>query len=189
MTLPVPWNIWRSRNTACKTTGGPDVVCVHVSLNEYINIHMDKLMRWVVQTLACVASVSNWVITRKLERKQKKGWSSFPFPSPVIHFFFLLLSQLSRRTSRGNACYAGYVNNVRISSPGLDCEQSLICLCLACEQALCLGKNSEEREGKGGEAFPSPYPARLKACVHRLVFAKLLRVTAPENQGRESPLL
>ena len=31
---------------------------------------------------------------------------SFPFPSPVIHFF-LLLSQLSRRTSQGYACYAG----------------------------------------------------------------------------------
>ena len=30
---------------------------------------------------------------------------SFPSPSPVIDFF-LLLSQLSRRTSRGNACYA-----------------------------------------------------------------------------------
>ena len=31
---------------------------------------------------------------------------------------------------------------------------------LACEQALCLGKNSEERE-----AFPSPrHPARPKAC-------------------------
>ena len=28
----------------------------------------------------------------------------------VILFFFLLLSQLSRRTSRGNACYAGYGN-------------------------------------------------------------------------------
>ena len=54
---------------------------------------------------------------------------SFPSPSPVIHFFFalvpaflrspppppsftffLLLSQLSRRTSRGNACYAGYLS-------------------------------------------------------------------------------
>ena len=34
---------------------------------------------------------------------------------------------------------------------------------LACEQALCLGKNSEEREGKGG-AFPSPHLARPKAC-------------------------
>ena len=31
---------------------------------------------------------------------------SFPSPSPVIHVF-LLLSQLSRRTSRGNACNAG----------------------------------------------------------------------------------
>ena len=36
--------------------------------------------------LACIASVSNRVIARKLE----------------------LLPQLSRRTSRGNACYAGY---------------------------------------------------------------------------------
>ena len=32
---------------------------------------------------------------------------SFPSPSPVIQFFFLLLSRLSRRTSRVNACYAG----------------------------------------------------------------------------------
>ena len=31
----------------------------------------------------------------------------YPSPSPVI-YFFLLLSQLSRWTSRGNACYAGY---------------------------------------------------------------------------------
>ena len=54
-------------------------------------------------TLACVASVSNRVITRKLERKQK----TVPLPLPR-HSFFLLLSQLSRRTSRGNACYAGY---------------------------------------------------------------------------------
>ena len=46
-------------------------------------------------TVACVASVSNRVVP------------SFPSPSPVIHFF-LLLSQLSRRTWRGNACYAGY---------------------------------------------------------------------------------
>ena len=51
--------------------------------------------------LACVASVSNRVIARKLERKQKK----LPLPR---HSFFLLLSQLSKRTSRGNACYAGY---------------------------------------------------------------------------------
>ena len=44
--------------------------------------------------VACVASVSNRVIARKLERK----------PSFI---FFLLSFQLSRRTSRGNACYAG----------------------------------------------------------------------------------
>ena len=67
--------------------------------------------------LACVASVSNRVFARMLERKQKKDWRgrgrgeeeevpSFPSPSPVIHFFFLPLSQFSRRTSRGNACYA-----------------------------------------------------------------------------------
>ena len=31
-----------------------------------------------------------------------------PPPPPSLIFFFLLLSQLSRRTSRGNACYAGY---------------------------------------------------------------------------------
>ena len=35
--------------------------------------------------LACVASVSNRVIERKLERKQKNS------PSPVIHFFFFAL--------------------------------------------------------------------------------------------------
>ena len=47
--------------------------------------------------LARVASVSNRVIARKVEQKQKKGWRgrgrgeevpSFPSPSPVIHFFF-----------------------------------------------------------------------------------------------------
>ena len=32
---------------------------------------------------------------------------------------------------------------------------------IACKQALCLGKNSEEREGR---AFPSPHPAVPKAC-------------------------
>ena len=36
-----------------------------------------------------------------------QAFPSFPSPSPVIHFSFLLVSQLSRRTSRGNACYAG----------------------------------------------------------------------------------
>ena len=75
---------------------------------------------------------------------------------------------------------------------------------VACEQALCLGKNREEREGKGEEracrqtleaaippscnhpadhlsvrslsvnqfAFPSPHPARPKACSQARVMAK-----------------
>ena len=57
--------------------------------------------------LACVASVSNQVTERKLEREQKEGGRgrergeeevpSFPSPSPVLSFF-LLWSQLSRRT-------------------------------------------------------------------------------------------
>ena len=40
----------------------------------------------------------------KVRAEAKKR--SFPSPSPVIHVF-LLLFQLSRRISRGNACYAG----------------------------------------------------------------------------------
>ena len=56
--------------------------------------------------LACAASVSSRVIARKLERKQKKKRLSPP-PPPSFNFF-LLWSRLSRRTSRGNACYAGY---------------------------------------------------------------------------------
>ena len=52
-----------------------------------------------IQMVACVASVSNRVIARTLERKQKKVEGggggekrkpSFPSPSPVIHFFLLL---------------------------------------------------------------------------------------------------
>ena len=58
---------------------------------------------WVIQTrylLACVASVSNRVTARKLEREQnRKRLSSFiPLPLPRHSFFFLLSSQLSRRT-------------------------------------------------------------------------------------------
>ena len=54
--------------------------------------------------LACVASVSNRVIARKLERT----------PFLVIHFFFLLSSQFSTRTLRGNACYAGYASLAQV---------------------------------------------------------------------------
>ena len=63
--------------------------------------------------LACVASVSNRVIARKLEREQKKkveggvGGESFPSPSPVIPFFVLVPTFSTN--SRGNACYAGYL--------------------------------------------------------------------------------
>ena len=67
-------------------------------------------------SLACVASVSNRVIARKLEREQKRkgAWKgegdgergeeetafpSFPSPSPSpVNHFFPLLSQFSRRT-------------------------------------------------------------------------------------------
>ena len=38
-----------------------------------------------------------------------------------------------------------------INSRLIEQNRSQISLLLACEQALCLGKNSEEREGKGGE--------------------------------------
>ena len=65
--------------------------------------------------IACVASVSNRVIAQKLERKQKKN-SFFPLPLPR-HSFFFLLSQLSRRTSRGNACYAGYPGDEVAAQP------------------------------------------------------------------------
>ena len=64
-----------------------------------------RLLRGII---ACVASVSNRVIARKLERERKKKKNgrgrgrgeeetSFPSPSPVTPFF-LLSSQLPRRT-------------------------------------------------------------------------------------------
>ena len=48
--------------------------------------------------VACVASVSNRVIARKLEREQ-------PLPLPHHSFFFVPTFSTN---SRGNACYAGY---------------------------------------------------------------------------------
>ena len=54
--------------------------------------------------LACVASVSNRVIARKLEREQKQTnkqtnkQTQSPPPSPSFPFFYLLSCQLSRRT-------------------------------------------------------------------------------------------
>ena len=44
--------------------------------------HIQDIIKW---SLACVASVSNRVIARKLERKQKKGRS--PPPPPSFMFF------------------------------------------------------------------------------------------------------
>ena len=52
--------------------------------------------------IACVASVSNRVIVRKLER------GSFIF-------FFLALVPTISTNSRGNACYARYVPNLMIT--------------------------------------------------------------------------
>ena len=59
---------------------------------------------WACVSLACVASISNRVIARKLERKQKKveggggGEKRFlhSLPPPPSFIFFLLLSQFSR---------------------------------------------------------------------------------------------
>ena len=73
-----------------------------------------KTVKLATPPLACLASVSNRVIARKLERKRKikrckregggEEVPSFPSPSPVIPFFLLSFST----NSRGNACYAGY---------------------------------------------------------------------------------
>ena len=56
--------------------------------------HWNLICLTVGGLVACVASVSNRVIARKLERKQKKRLKgegevpSFPSPSPIIHLFF-----------------------------------------------------------------------------------------------------
>ena len=68
--------------------------------------------------LACLASVSNRVIARKLERKRKikrckregegRRGSFFPLPLPRHSFFFaLVLDELARKR-----CYAGYSSAV-----------------------------------------------------------------------------
>ena len=82
-----------SRCLACIGGGGADPRMLE---------QVSKLPSLASTLLACVASVCNQVIARKLEREQKKGGRG-----RGIHFFFSLLSQLSRRTSRANACYAG----------------------------------------------------------------------------------
>ena len=45
---------------------------------------------------------------KSLKGEGRKGNLHSPPPPPSFIFFFLLLSQFSRWTSRGNACYASY---------------------------------------------------------------------------------
>ena len=78
----------------------------------------------VVSRLACVASVSNRVIARKLERKVEEGevggggrrGSFFPLPLPRQSSFFFALVPTFLTNSRGNACYAGYLQTGHIRS-------------------------------------------------------------------------
>ena len=49
-----------------------------------------------------------------------------------------------------------YPINVNMSPPSDFFKRARFSLTLACEQALCLGKNSEEREGKGGFSLSPP---------------------------------
>ena len=91
--------------------------------NSTRNDYCMRLLRCAVTEVACVASVSNRVIARKVraEAKKKKRWkregegrrrgSFFPSPSPVIPFLFALVPTFSTN-SRGNACYAGYHRRV-----------------------------------------------------------------------------
>ena len=74
--------------------------------------------------LDCVASVFNWVITRKLERERKKnprwrgwgwgwGWgeekTAFPsLPSFPPSFLLFVIASTFSTNPLGNACYAGY---------------------------------------------------------------------------------
>ena len=113
------------RNWYCKTCTSRRVYTLSIWLKVVCRLKKTPI------EVACVASVSNRVITRKLERKQKKGWrgrgkgedSFFPLPLPRHSIFFLLLSQLSRRTSRGNACYAGYDRRKKINKSNVNVNE------------------------------------------------------------------
>ena len=59
---------------------------------------------------SCCAKVTAEAKKRLKGEGEGRRGSFFPLPLPR-HSFFLLLFQLSRRTSRGNACYAGYYRN------------------------------------------------------------------------------
>ena len=74
----------------------------------YVSTYRVQIALPAALRLACVASVSNRVTARKLEREQKGEGSFIPLPLPRPFFFFLLSSQQFSTNSRGNACYAGY---------------------------------------------------------------------------------
>ena len=84
----------------------PSSLFINVGLKEITSAYANFLLfefistgEWkVIKLLACVASVSNRVIARKLERKQKKVWRGrgeketfIPLPLPRHSFYFLLL--------------------------------------------------------------------------------------------------
>ena len=71
-------------------------------------------------SVACIASVSNWVIAQKLEQEQKdkmegeRGWEKTKCcfllsPPPTLSFLFFALVSTFSPNLRGNACYAGYL--------------------------------------------------------------------------------
>ena len=79
-----------------------------VSTVKDVHSNVQRRLAWVAGTkgtvfdfVACIASVSNRVIARKLEREQKKG--GVPRPS----FVFALVPTFSTNTL-GNACDVGY---------------------------------------------------------------------------------
>ena len=103
---------WRGAGSvdylALETSIKPGILCLRAS---QIWFH---LILW--SQIACVASVSNRVSARKLEREQnRKRLSSFiPLPLPRHSFFFLLSSQLSRRTrEEALATQASYLRYIQ----------------------------------------------------------------------------
>ena len=82
----------------------------HTAVSTVKDVHsnVQRRLAWVAGTkgtvfdfVACIASVSNRVIARKLEREQNKG--GVPRPS----FVFALVPTFSTK-SLGNACDVGY---------------------------------------------------------------------------------
>ena len=82
----------------------------HTAVSAVKDLHSNVQHRlaWVAGTkgtvfvfIACIASVSNRVIARKLEREQKKGGLS-------RHSFVFVLVPTFSMNSRGNAYDAGY---------------------------------------------------------------------------------